>query len=313
MLVVGSLNADHAVRTRRLPGPGETVTGSDLVVAAGGKSANQAAAAALLGADVALLGRVGDDANGRLLVERVRAAGVDTSCVERLDNVATGSAIITVDDAGENCIVVSPGANGRLTAGDVVQAHDFFAGGAVLCLCLEVGLDAVHAAARVAAAAGVTVVLNPSPSADIGDDLLRLTDVLVVNEHELADLVGAQAVGAGDDSDWHRIGRTLARRGPDRVVVTLGAAGAVVLDGGEPDAVLVHRVPAPTVEVVDTTGCGDAFLGSLASRLAVGEDTTTASRFAVRVGAFAATRPGAQSSYPTAADLDHFVARGDGR
>ncbi|MFP5346562.1 MAG: ribokinase [Actinomycetes bacterium] len=307
VLVVGSLNADLTVRTRRLPAPGETVTGSDLVVSPGGKSSNQAVAAALLGADVALLGRVGDDANGAFLLERAGAAGVDTSYVQRLEAVASGTAVITVDDRGENSIIVSPGANGRLTAADVQAAPGFFAAGSVLCLCLEVALPAVRAAAEAGAKAGIRVILNPSPFADVGADLLRVVDVLVVNRHELADLVGADVVGEGDEPAWDRVADALAGLGPEHVLVTLGAAGAAVVSVGAGVQHDVQRVPATVVDAVDTTGSGDAFLGSLAYRLALGDDPTTACRFAVHVGAFAATRPGAQSSYPTAVELDAFV------
>jgi ribokinase len=308
VLVVGSLNADLTVRTRRLPGPGETVTGSDLVISPGGKSSNQAAAAALLGADVALLGRVGHDGNGDLLLERLAAAGVDTASVERLDGVATGTALIAVDDAGENSIIVSPGANGHLTPGDVEQAEEFFSGAAVLCLCLEVSLPAVRAAARAASAAGVRVILNPSPFADVGADLLKLVDVLVVNQHELRDLVGARMVDEGDEPDWDQIAQALAERGPDHLVVTLGAGGAVALALAESGTTQVHRAPAPRITAIDTTGSGDAFLGALAHRLASGDDIATAARFAVQVGAFAATRPGAQASYPTPEELDRFIS-----
>jgi ribokinase len=308
VLIVGSLNADLTVRTRRLPGPGETVTGSDLVISAGGKSSNQAAAAALLGADVALLGRVGHDGNGDLLLERLAAAGVDTASVERLDGVATGTALIAVDDAGENFIIVSPGANGHLTARDVENAEGFFTGAAVLCLCLEVGLPAVRAAARTASAAGVRVILNPSPFADVGEDLLGLVDVLVVNQHELRDMVGAKLVDQGAEPDWHLIVQALDRRGPDHLVVTLGAGGAVALAVGETGTTQVHRAPAPRISAVDTTGSGDAFLGALAHRLASGDDIAAATRFAVQVGAFAATRPGAQASYPTPEELERFTS-----
>ena len=307
VLVVGSLNADLTVRTSRLPGPGETVTGSDLVVSPGGKSANQAAAAALLGADVALLGRVGADAHGDLLLERLAAAGVDTARVARCDDAATGTALIAVDDAGENSIIVSPGANGRLTARDVEAADGFFAGAAVLCLCLEVGLPAVGAAARAAAAAGVRVVLNPSPFARVGDDLLRLVDVLVVNQHELRDLVGAAAVGAGPEPDWDRVAGAVSRLGPEHVVVTLGAGGAVAVASDGSPSPEVHRVAAPRVTAVDTTGSGDGFLGALAWRLALGDDLAAAVGVAVRVGSFAATRPGAQASYPTLDELERFL------
>jgi ribokinase len=313
VLVVGSLNADLTVRTRRLPGPGETVTGSDLVISPGGKSSNQAAAAALLGADVALLGRVGRDGNGDLLLERLQATGVDTGHVERLDEVATGTALIAVDDAGENSIIVSPGANGHLTAQDVEQADGFFSDAAVLCLCLEVGLPAVRAAARAGTAAGVRVILNPSPFDDVSEDLLGLVDVLVVNQHELRDLVGARTVGEGDEPDWDQIAGSLAGRGPDHLVVTLGARGAVALALGAGRPTQVHRAPAPRITAVDTTGSGDAFLGALSHRLAAGDDIAAAARFAAQVGAFAATRPGAQASYPTPGELERFMSMEDHR
>jgi len=306
VLVVGSLNADLSVRTRQLPGRGETVTGSDLVVSPGGKSSNQAVAAALLGGDVALMGRVGHDANGELLLDRARAVGVDVAQVERLDDVATGTALIAVDDAGENFIIVSPGANGQLSVRDAEEADGFFEGAAVLCLCLEVRLPVVQAAARAAHAAGVQVILNLSPFTTVGDDLLHLVDVLVVNQHELLDLLGAATVGGGDEPAWDRVGQALAGRGPDHVVVTLGRDGAVVLGLAQGATAQLHRVPAPRVRAVDTTGCGDAFLGALAHRLALGDDPATACRFAARVGAFAATRPGAQASYPTVEELEVF-------
>jgi ribokinase len=308
VLVIGSLNADLTVRTDRLPGPGETVTGSDLVISPGGKSSNQAAAAALLGAEVGLLGRVGDDSNGTFLLQRAGAAGVDTSHVEQLSGVATGTALIAVDATGENSIIVSPGANGRLTDHDIMKAGGFFERGAVLCLCLEVELVVVQAAAAAAAKAGITVVLNPSPFLRVSQELLQLVDVLVVNEHELADLVGRDLVEAADEPDWDHVSEAVSNWGPKYVVVTLGPAGAVVLSLRQEHLGHVHRQPAPTVDAVDTTGCGDAFLGALAHRLALGDDAVAASRFAVRVGAFAATRPGAQASYPTAQELDRFTS-----
>ena len=193
VLVVGSLNADLVVRTARIPGPGETVAGSDLVIVPGGKSSNQAAAVGKLGGDVAMLGCVGDDGNGAMLVKSLENAGVDVSQVRALEGVSTGSAMIAVDDAGENCIIVSPGANGRLSADDVNAAADFFAtadSSSVLTLCLEVSLDAVKAAARNARERGAKVVLNISPYMKVGADLLDLVDILLVNNHELADLTG---------------------------------------------------------------------------------------------------------------------------
>lgn len=310
VLVVGSLNADLVVRTARIPGPGETVTGSDLVIVPGGKSSNQAAAVGRLGGDVALLGCVGADGNGAMLIESLQSSGVDTSQVRTLDGVSTGSAMIAVADDGENCIIVSPGANGKLTAADVDAAADFFdsAGeGSVLTLCLEVSLDAVKAAARQAGERGATVVLNISPYAKVGADLLDLVDILVVNAHELADLTEQ-----GDFEplgDWTSVVEAtraaLGESGPDTVVVTLGADGARTIDltSGEVSA----QIPSPKIKPVDTTGAGDAFLASFAFRLAAGDNLADACAFAVRVGAYAATGEGAQNSYPTAEQLANWT------
>jgi ribokinase len=173
----------------------------------------------------------------------------------------------------------------------------------VLCLCFEVPPATVLAAAEHASAAGLRVVLNPSPFAEVAGKLLAVTDVLVVNQHELAAMVGTPTTGL-EDADWARAADALGALGPSHVIVTLGAAGAAVLDLTANSA--VTTIPAPVVTAVDTTGCGDAFLGSLAYRLALDEDPVTASRYAVDVGAFAATRPGAQSSYPTSTELADF-------
>lgn len=309
VLVVGSLNADLVVRTARIPGPGETVTGSDLVIVPGGKSSNQAAAVGKLGGDVALLGCVGDDGNGSMLVDALKSSGVDVSQVRVLEGVSTGSAMIAVDDNGENCIIVSPGANGRLSAADVEAASDFFdsAGeGSLLTLCLEVDLDAVRAAAREARGRGATVVLNVSPYAKVGPDLLDLVDILVVNAHELADLT--EQPDFEPLGDWGSVVEAtraaLGNSGPKTVVVTLGADGARTVDlaSGEVSA----QIPAPAIKPVDTTGAGDAFLAALAFRLAAGDDLRAACAFAVRVGAYAATGEGAQNSYPTADQLQNW-------
>ncbi len=306
VLVVGSLNADLVVRTARIPGPGETVAGSDLVIVPGGKSSNQAAAVGKLGGDVAMLGCVGGDGNGAMLVESLKNAGVDVSQVKALEGVSTGSAMIAVDDAGENCIIVSPGANGRLSADDVNAATDFFAtadSSSVLTLCLEVSLDAVKAAARNARERGAKVVLNISPYMKVGADLLDLVDILLVNNHELADLTGqAEFDPLGDwTSVIEATNAALGASGPRTVVVTLGAQGARIIDLDAGTA--SEQIPSPKVKPVDTTGCGDAFLAAFSFRIAAGDDLEQAAAFAVRVGAYAATGEGAQNSYPTAEQL----------
>ncbi|NNG19687.1 ribokinase [Naumannella sp. ID2617S] len=285
------MNADLTVRTPRLPHGGETVTGSELEINPGGKSSNQAAAAALLGADVALVAQVGADAHGDLLLEEARRAGVDVDRVGRLSGVATGTAMIAVDDAGENFIIISPGANGRMAVHHVHEHAELFDQAGLLCLCLEVGQDVVLAAAQQAARRGVPVLLNLSPSAPVPDELLRAAEVLLVNEHELADLAGS-AVSLDQAAE------TLAGKGIRRAVITLGAEGALVIDGDHSE-----RVAGVRVEAVDTTGCGDAFTGALAHRLVEGDDLVAAARVAVRVAGIAATKPGAQRSYPTADEL----------
>ncbi|MFE0625863.1 ribokinase [Streptomyces sp. NPDC058864] len=288
LLVVGSANADLVIHVDRRPAAGETVLGSDLATHPGGKGANQAVAAARLGARTALLARVGDDAHGRLLTGSLTSAGVDTTGVLSGD-VPTGVALITVDPSGDNSIVVSPGANARLTAADVTGARELLAAARVVSLQLEIPLESVAAAVATATEAGTRVVLNPSPPAALPREVLAGCDPIVVNEHEARVVLGA---GAGDTPEAWAAG--LLALGPRSVVVTLGAAGALAAtaDG-------TVRIPSPRVSAVDTTGAGDSFTGALAWRLGAGDDLVTAVRFAVRVGAAAVTKPGAQESFPT--------------
>ncbi|MEU1662726.1 ribokinase [Streptomyces sparsogenes] len=299
LLVVGSANADLVIGVDRRPAAGETVLGSDLAVHPGGKGANQAVAAARLGARTALLARVGDDAHGRLLLDSQRAAGVDTAGV-LVGGAPTGVALITVDPSGDNSIVVSPGANARLSPDDVRAAADLLASARVVSVQLEVPLETVAAVAEAVRTAGgdtgPRLVLNPSPPAALPAEVLAACDPLVLNEHEARFLLGEDPAGREEAPEaW---AAALLARGPRSVVVTLGAGGALVADRDR--TVLVPSLP---VEAVDTTGAGDAFTGALAWRLGVGDDLETAVRFAVRVGAAAVTRAGAQESFPTAEEV----------
>ncbi|MFF4622863.1 ribokinase [Nonomuraea jabiensis] len=287
VVVVGSANADLVVQVDRHPAPGETVLGSELAVHPGGKGANQAVAAARLGARVALLGRVGADGHGRLLRESLERDGVDLGHLHDTA-AASGIAMIAVGPRGDNSIIVAPGANALLTEGDVLDAAPLLRAAPVVSLQLEIPLPAVLAAARLARRA----VLNLSPAVPVPDELLALCDPLVVNEHEAALLLGAP--GEPD-----RQARELLARGPRSVVITLGADGAVVAGDGA-----VRAVPSPRVAAVDTTGAGDAFTGALAWRLAAGEPLAEAAAFAARVGAAAVRRAGAQDSYPTMAEVE---------
>ncbi len=282
VLVIGSANADLVVPVDRRPGGGETVLGGDTTLSPGGKGANTAVAAALLGADVALLGAVGDDPYGELLKRSLAESGVNTASL-RTSERPTGIAYITVTPDGENSILVSPGANSGLRPEDVDLD-----GAEIVVLSLEIPLETVEHAVAKAAEAGVRTLLNLSPAAELSAKTLQSLDVLLVNEHEAAFLLGGE-------TDFSQ----LLDLGPKAAVVTLGAKGAAVVtaDG-------VTEVSSPKVEAVDTTGAGDAFAGALAMALAKGEELADAARWAVKVAAITVTRQGAQPSYPTASELE---------
>ncbi|MFI9449131.1 ribokinase [Amycolatopsis sp. NPDC052450] len=282
VLVIGSANADLVVPVDRRPGGGETVLGGDTVLSPGGKGANTAVAAARLGADVALLGAVGDDPYGELLKRSLAESGVNTGSL-RTSERPTGIAYITVTPDGENSILVSPGANSSLRPEDIDLD-----GAEIVVLSLEIPLDTVEHAVAKAVEKGVKTLLNLSPAAELSAKTLQGLDVLLVNEHEAAFLLGGEA-------DFPQ----LLDLGPKAAVVTLGAKGAAVVttDG-------VTEVPSPKVEAVDTTGAGDAFAGALATSLAKGEGLADAARRAVRVAAITVTRQGAQPSYPAASELE---------
>ena len=302
--MVGALNADLAIRVDRLPAPGETVSGRDVEVLPGGKASNQAVAAARLGGRVRLVGAVGDDENGRMLREHAAAAGVDTTFVAVLPDAPTGQAIIPVDDAGENAIILVPGANGAIGPDHIpIEAYT---DAVLLCLSLEIPLPVVLRAASRAVAAGAAVLLNPSPFRALPRELLDAVDVLIVNELEAEQLLGHTVAPA-----WPTAAKALrAALRPhriDRIVVTRGAAGAVVVDGKN-----VTEVPATPIHAVDTTGAGDAFTGTLAVCLAAGDSLAAAAAEASVAAAFSATRRGAQPSYPTRAELAALRSSGLG-
>ncbi len=296
IVVVGSLNLDIVVPVPHHPAPGETVLGGENVRTPGGKGANQAAAAARLRGNVAMVGRVGDDDAGGLLTEALSDDGVDISRVEVTPGAPTGIAMIAVDEAGENTIVVSPGANSRVTETDVDAASSLLAGAAVTLLQLEIPIDAVTAAAT---RSGGVVVLNPAPARKLPQELLDNIDVLVPNQGELATLLGS-GEPEGEDAV-----ATMARsvKGPGVVVVTLGDQGALVVT---PDDVV--RAPAFDVTALDTTAAGDAFCGALAVALARHEPVDAASRWAAAAAALTVTKEGAQASLPSAREVEALIA-----
>ena len=262
VVVVGSINVDLVVSVPSLPAPGETVTGGTFARHGGGKGANQAVAAARMGATVAMVGAVGEDDLGTDAVRELAAEGIDVSGIARRGDASTGVALITVDTAGENAIAVASGANATLDPAGVEAALEGLldSPAGVVLLGHEVPEAAVLAGARAAGGAGWSIVLNPAPARPLADELVALAPLLTPNAAESAALTGEEDPAAAASA--------LAARTAAPVLVTVGADGALLACGGE-----VRRLPAPAVEVVDTTGAGDAFNGALAAELAGGADS----------------------------------------
>ncbi|GAA5145426.1 ribokinase [Nocardioides marinquilinus] len=294
VVVVGSVNRDYVCRVETLPGPGETVLGGEASVGSGGKGGNQAVAASLLGARTALVARVGRDDDARALLKDLADAWVDTT--EVLPTAArTGMAFVMVDAGGENSIVVAPGANDLLDGATTSRvAGALLAPPGVLVTQAEVPPEACDAAVRAASARGCRAIVNLAPYRPLADDVLALCDPLVVNESEVSSLLGRRVRGRDEARD---AAAALAGRCRS-VVITVGADGAVVGEGDR-----VEHVGAEAVDVVDTTGAGDAFCGALAAALSSGRDLVEAARLGVRAGTFAVRRPGAQASFAHATDL----------
>ncbi|MEA3406898.1 MAG: ribokinase [Chloroflexota bacterium] len=300
--VVGSLNMDLVVRVERMPRPGETVHGREFTTIPGGKGANQAAAAARLGANVEMIGRVGEDAFGASILENMRAQGVGTSHVTRDAEAASGIAMIVVDRAGENAIVVAPGANGRVTMQDVRAAQEVLAQTPYVIMQFEVPLHTVRETIALASELGSRVILNPAPAHAVSSDFFEGLYCLVVNETEAETFTG---LTVKDVTSAEKAGHALQEKGVPVVVITLGADGALLLT----DAHTVH-VPAHKVDVVDTTAAGDAFVGGLAVGLLRGLDVVEAVRYATCAGTLATTVLGAQTSLPSADQVDALYEEG---
>lgn len=296
--VLASFNVDVVVSVARRPVAGETVHGTAVQEHLGGKGLNQAVAARRAGAAVHVVGRLGDDAGGRRVLDVLDAEDIERRHVATDPDEGTGTALIVVDDAGENTVIVVPRANHAVSVADVEAATGDIAASGALLLQLEVPVEAVAAAARCAHAAGVPVVLNPAPAADVLDRLAGLVDVIVPNQTEAALLTGRSP-----DDDPGDLAAALRARLGGAVVLTLGAAGALVLDG---DGAI--RLAPHAVAVVDTVGAGDAFCGALGAALAAGHDLRTAAAHGNAAGALATTRRGAEPSMPTAGAVAALLA-----
>jgi ribokinase len=314
VVVVGSLNLDLVGRAPRIPAPGETVLGDSLQRFHGGKGGNQAVAAARLGARVRFIGAVGEDAAGAELVAGLTAEGIDSAGVQRVAG-ASGCALITVAASGENAITVLPGANLRVAAPEpepaaaapmaaalaapIAASIAALRGAALLVLQLEIPLAVNQAWARAARALGVPVLLNAAPMEAAARELLADVSLLVVNEGELAALVGAQGAEGALEDQLQRA----AQCGPAEVVVTLGAQGSAALSQGH-----ISRAPGRAVQVVDTTGAGDTFVGALATALAAGQSLQQALPWANAAAALSCMQAGARGGMPGAAAVRALLA-----
>ena len=290
VLVVGSINEDVVLRVARAPRAGETVTAKERARHPGGKGANQAVAAARAGAQVDMVGRVGADAAGGRMIDALRDEGVRTGSIQRLEDVETGTAYITVADDGDNIIVVDQGANAKLSAGDVEAHRGEIERADVLLAQLEIPVEAVTAAMDVARRAGIRLVLTLAPAARLPPDVLADIDPLLVNEHEAGVALGDARDEAADGADAGDLARRLLELGPRSVVITLGAQGAVYAHA---DGVR-HLSACPVETVVDTTGAGDAFAGALAAALARGSELADAVGAGLEAAAVTVTRSGAR-------------------
>jgi ribokinase len=285
---------DLVASVPRQPQRGETLTGTGFATYLGGKGLNQAVAARRMGATVALVGRVGADDFGQRIKDALQTESIDAVYVQA-DQQPTGTALILVEERGDNSIVVIPGANGALTPSDIDRAAELIGAASVLLLQLEVPIATTLRAAEIAQAAGTTVILTPAPAQPLPPALLAATDVLVPNQIEVVQV-------SGTDADPATAARALLAQGCRAVVVTLGAQGALLVtpDGEQP-------IPPLPVTAVDTVGAGDAFAGALAASLAEGHELATALRYAGAAGALATTQAGAVPSLPTRAAVERSL------
>ena len=301
ILVIGSINADLVVLSSRIPQPGETVTGGTFLTAAGGKGANQAVAAARLGAACRMLGRVGADAFGRDQLGHLQESGIDIRMVKVLEGSATGVALIVVDEHGENAICVASGANHDLSADDVEAVADEIAAAQVCLLQLELPVATVVRAIELCRRLKVTSILDTAPAPSSAARELFQADIISPNTSE-AELLTGMEIDAGNDQSVRAVAERLMELGARQVVLKLGSAGAAIFNGQA-----FERIPGYRVEAIDTTAAGDAFTAALGVAIARGESLATATRFANGAGAAACLTLGAQPSMPSRETVERLI------
>lgn len=300
VLVVGSLNMDLVVRMPQIPRPGETLLGGVFKTFPGGKGSNQAVAAARLGAKVTMIGCVGSDAFGREMLEMLTTEGIDNTYVRVHPDVATGVALIQVDDQGQNSIAVASGANFQLTREDVENAIRSIGEFDALVMPLETPIETIYTGAQMAAQRGANVLLNPAPAQILDRSLLELVDVLLPNEYEAAFMTGLPPLKS--DADTRNAAEKLLALGPKNLIITRGSQGAILFEKNTES-----NISAFPVHVVDTTAAGDCFVGALAVALCEGKRLASAAEFASAAAALSVTRDGAQPSLPRREEVTEFM------
>ncbi|TVQ07434.1 MAG: ribokinase [Balneolaceae bacterium] len=294
--VIGSSNTDMVVMTSHFPAPGETILGGEFLMNPGGKGANQAVAAARLGGSVTFIGKVGSDIFGDEAVENIKKEGIDVSAVTRDEKAPSGVAQILVDSKGENCIVVAPGANLNLNRTDIDNAMEKILNADILLMQLEVPIDTVVYAAKKAHRAGVKVILNPAPAAQLPDELYECLYMITPNESETELLTGVKVT---DETSALEAADVFKAKGVESTIITMGSKGAYIFSDE-----WKGTVPAFEVNPVDTTAAGDCFNGALAVALAQSDGLSDAVVFANRAASIAVTRAGAQASLPFRAEVE---------
>ncbi|NOT75778.1 MAG: ribokinase [Cyclobacteriaceae bacterium] len=299
ILVVGSSNTDLITNVDRFPSSGETITGKSFMQAMGGKGANQAIAARRLGGDVGFVTCLGNDSNGRNALKYYTEEGVDVSFSRIVEDAPTGTAIILVNKEGENCIVVTPGANHELTPEYIQQIESEIASASIVMLQMEIPYETVRKVCELAKKHGTEILLNVAPAREIDTSLLGMVDILVVNETEI-EMISKQSISKAGEEE---IIDTLLSRGASTVILTLGRKGCIVRNKN-----MSQFIPAFHVTALDTTAAGDTFCGALVAELSKGKNIVEAIRFATAASAICVTRMGAQPSIPTEDEVKMFLS-----
>jgi len=300
ILVVGSSNVDMVVKTARFPKPGETLLGGDFLMNAGGKGANQAVAAARLGGNVTFICKLGEDVFGSQSSKLFEAEGINTAYVLLDNENPSGVALITVDDAAENCIVVAPGANARLSPEDLDKLSHVIDQAGFILMQLEIPLETVIFVAQRAFRSGARVILNPAPACTLPEELYSYLSIITPNEKEASLLTGIEV---SDIASAKLAAKALQAKGVQQVIITMGEQGALILNGDQ-----FTRVAAPVVAAIDTTAAGDVFNGALIVALSEGKDIIKAVTFACEASAISVTRLGAQVSVPLRKEIKGYIS-----